>query len=63
VGRLNEFRADAGRERVPFEVLISVGKRDHNPDTLEGKLTAMDVFAEASTSAKHRLLRPFFNYY
>jgi probable F420-dependent oxidoreductase len=74
VGRLNEFRADAGREHVPFEMLISVGKRDHNPDTLgvmaelgvtglmvapwtifpndrvdtlDGKLTAMDEFAEA----------------
>ncbi len=34
MGRLNEFRADAGSELVPFEILISVGKRDHDPDSL-----------------------------
>lgn len=33
--RINEHRASVGREKEPFEVLISVRKRDHHPNVLD----------------------------
>ena len=74
LGQLIEHRAEAGRLDEPFEVIVSVRKRDHTPDgvaaaeqmgvsglmvapwsivptdepeTLAGKLKAMDAFAYA----------------
>ncbi|MDG4668053.1 TIGR03619 family F420-dependent LLM class oxidoreductase [Mycobacterium sp. 236(2023)] len=71
--KLGEYRSDAGRANHPFEILVSLRKRDHSsesvdevqamgvtglmvspwtivatdePDSLAGKLKAMDVFAE-----------------
>lgn len=42
VDKLNEYRADAGHGGKPFDILISLGKRDHNPDTL-GKVADLGV--------------------
>ena len=77
LGQLAEHRADVGRSSQPFEVIVSVRKRDHTPDgiaaaeqmgvsglmvapwsvvpatepeSLAGKLNAMDAFASAFMS-------------
>lgn len=77
LARMGEHRAEAGRLTEPFEVIVSLRKRDHTPDgiaaaeavgvsglmvapwsivptdapeTLAGKLAAMDAFASSIMS-------------